>query len=183
MVGLKHQPACRGKPLFQLPEQFVYSFRDFMEETVGGAAEDPPGTVSRQRGGVGHEVPPPEDVLNHDLQAVRKAESFGGCHNLPCRRPMAFDAESGAGTSTESLECHGAGTGEEIQHPDTGVGTAEEVENGFTRTVFHRTRARLELEFQSSTAVFSADDSNFMTNRSLRPGMAVMWSTSSHGRL
>ena len=107
------------------------------EEIVGRTAEDKPRILTNLG-----KPRCPMKYVGSDHSALRR-DANGGDILLDhsCGGQMAFDKDGTFCTATDCFDCHGAGSGKEIDGPHPPNGRSEQIENSFPRSVFHRPHA------------------------------------------
>lgn len=124
------------------------------EEIVRRTAEDKPRGLTDLG-----ESRCPMEYVGSDQSALRR-DANGGDILLdhPCGWQMAFDKDGPVCPATDCLDCHGAGSGKEIDGPHPPNGRSEQIENGFPRSVLHRPHALVTPIGEFSATKTSPDD-------------------------
>ncbi len=86
---------------------------------------------------------PEEGIRANDFHLLRQVQGSGIFSDQSDGGKMLFQQEGLAGTSTEGFQRDSSGAGKEVQYQSLLDGWANQVENCFSHTFFHGTRASI----------------------------------------
>ena len=111
-----------------------------------------------------------EGVEGEDLGSVVDCQRFEITADQDGGGGVVFDEDDFEGAAAERFNADGAGAGKDIEEAGTGDVGAEDVEEGFAKTVAGRAEGVAFEGFEDATAIFAGDDAHCLRNRTVEWG-------------
>ena len=103
-----------------------------------------------------------EGVEGEDLRAAGDCEGCEVATNQDCGGGMVFDEDDFEGAAAEGFDANGAGAGEDIEEAGARDVGAEDVEEGFAKTVAGGAEGVALEGFEDAAAEFTGDDAHLI---------------------